>query len=469
MNYKFTDIAGYPQEKAELQRLCDIINDREQYLARGAKLPKGVIFYGGTGTGKTLFAKVMASTCNLKMIEIDLGSPSDGNALLKKIKKAFEGARRSGEPAMIFFDEMDKVLPNAREEYYSDHSKAVLAQLLTLIDGMNSDKNFIFVATCNNYAELPAALVRPGRIDKKIQIGLPDRASRAEILKLYAGKTSCTFEMSVEELAKLCGGFSCAALETLINECVLQSDERGFVSEQLIKERILESRSGDLPRRPPTQADMITACRNIGCFIVARSLNTGDYLLRLGDDTVCNLYFNGAIGRYDDDYDAEDGADYDAEDGADFDDTDRDDDDNDDDERSVYYTKADYLNAICALMGGYVAEEVVLHKTYDNIYPLLMTTDYVLAGISEAGLLGLGLRYSEIRNGTLKYPQERVSEINAAFDEIVDGCCKRARAIIEANAELIRKLIPILVEQRSIFKPACEKILGELGGIQKTS
>ena len=309
MNYKFTDIAGYPQEKAELQRLCDIINDREQYLARGAKLPKGVIFYGGTGTGKTLFAKVMASTCNLKMIEIDLGSPSDGNALLKKIKKAFEGARRSGEPAMIFFDEMDKVLPNAREEYYSDHSKAVLAQLLTLIDGMNSDKNFIFVATCNNYAELPAALVRPGRIDKKIQIGLPDRASRAEILKLYAGKTSCTFEMSMEELAKLCGGFSCAALETLINECVLQSDERGFVSEQLIKERILESRSGDLPRRPPTQADMITACRNIGCFIVARSLNTGDYLLRLGDDTVCNLYFNGAIGRYDDDYDAEDGAD----------------------------------------------------------------------------------------------------------------------------------------------------------------
>lgn len=261
MNYKFTDIAGYPQEKAELQRLCDIINDREQYLARGAKLPKGVIFYGGTGTGKTLFAKVMASTCNLKMIEIDLGSPSGGNALLKKM----------------------------------------------------------------------------------------------------------------------------------------------------------------------------------------------------------------AIGRYDDDYDAEDGADYDAEDGADFDDTDRDDDDNDDDERSVYYTKADYLNAICALMGGYVAEEVVLHKTYDNIYPLLMTTDYVLAGISEAGLLGLGLRYSEIRNGTLKYPQERVSEINAAFDEIVDGCCKRARAIIEANAELIRKLIPILVEQRSIFKPACEKILGELGGIQKTS
>lgn len=66
MNCKFTDIAGYAQEKEELKRLCDIINDRELYLQRGAKLPKGIIFYGETGTGKTLFAKVMASTCKLK-------------------------------------------------------------------------------------------------------------------------------------------------------------------------------------------------------------------------------------------------------------------------------------------------------------------------------------------------------------------------------------------------------------------
>ena len=143
MNYKFSDIAGYEQEKSELKRLCDIINNRELYLKRGAKLPKGIIFYGETGTGKTLFAKVMASTCNLKMINIDLGNLAEENLLLKKIAGAFESARKSDKPAMIFFDEIDKVLPNASEEYYSDHSKAVLAQLLTLIDGMNRNKNFI--------------------------------------------------------------------------------------------------------------------------------------------------------------------------------------------------------------------------------------------------------------------------------------------------------------------------------------
>ena len=482
MNYKFTDIAGYAQEKEELKRLCDIINNRELYLERGAKLPKGIIFYGETGTGKTLFAKVMASTCKLEMINIDLDNLADKSLLLKRIKKAFDSARKSDKPTMIFFDEMDKVLPNASEEYYSDHSKAILAQLLTLIDGMNRNKNFIFVATCNDYENLPSTLVRPGRIDKKIHIGPPDYLSRVEILKMYAENTSCTFGMNMEELAKLCNGFSCAALETLINECVLQSDENGFVSEELIKERILESKSEDLPRKTPTQADMINACRNIGCFVVARSLNSGDYLLRLGNNTVCNLYFNAAISRYDDDFDDEDGIDFgvradeDTEkSGIGFrdrnydDEYDCDDEDDDEDNYSCYYTKADYLNAVCALMGGYAAEEIILNKTYDNTYPLLVTADLILLGISEAGLLGFDLRYSEYRNGELKYSVEKTDKVNAEFDKIIGYCYKTAKPIIEANAELIKKLIPILAEKGNIFKPECEKILNDLGGIKKIS
>lgn len=425
----------------------------------------------------------MASICKLEMINIDLGNMADKSSLLKRIKKAFDCARKSNKPTMIFFDEMDKVLPNVSEEYYSDHSKAILAQLLTLIDGMNSNKNFIFVATCNDYENLPSTLVRPGRIDKKIHIGPPDYPSRVEILKFYAGKTSCTFGMTMEELAKLCNRFSCAALETLVNECVLQSDKNGFISEKLIKERILESKSEDLPRRMPTQADMINACRNIGCFIVARSLNSGDYLLRLGNNTVCNLYFNAAISQYDDDFDDEDGIDFgiqpndeDSEtggigfrdrnyDNAD-DNYDDDDDDEDDDNCSFYYTKADYLNAICALMGGYVAEELVLNKLYDNTYYLLTTVDCILSGMSRDGLMGLDLRYSSDRNDDIKYTQEKLNKVNAEFDKIIDYCYKKAKPIIEANAELIKKLIPILVEKGNIFKPECEKILNELGGIK---
>lgn len=225
MNCKFTDIAGYAQEKEELKRLCDIINDRELYLQRGAKLPKGIIFYGETGTGKTLFAKVMASTCKLKMINIDLGDLADKNSLLKRINNAFESARKSAEPSMIFFDEMDKVLPNVREDYYSDHSKAILAQLLTLIDGMNHNKT----SFCGDVQRLrePAVSTCASRQNRQENTyrfpRLPVTRGNTQIIR---GKTTCRFEMSMEELAKMCNGFSCAALETLINECVLKSDEK---------------------------------------------------------------------------------------------------------------------------------------------------------------------------------------------------------------------------------------------------
>ena len=281
MKNTFDDIAGYAREKEELQKLCEIINNRRSYLEKGAKLPKGIIFYGETGTGKTLFAKVLASACSLKVLTIDTKNFSDGRAISKQIRKAFAAAARSKEPAMIFFDEIDKVLPC--ENYSTDTSKMILTQLLTSIDGMDSSGNFIFVATCNYYFDLPETLVRPGRIDKKIHIGTPDYGSRVDILKLYMNKTPCKFELPPEELAKLIPGFSCAALETMVNECVLHSDDNLFVSEKLIRDVISENLTQDIPRNSPTQADFANACRNIGCFVVAKNFDDGDYLLRLGD------------------------------------------------------------------------------------------------------------------------------------------------------------------------------------------
>ena len=149
-----------------------------------------------------------------------------------------------------------------------------------------------------------------------------------------------------------------------------------------------------------------------------------------------------------------------------YDDDDDDEDDEDDDNCSFYYTKADYLNAICALMGGYVAEELVLSKLYDNTYYLLTTVDCILSGMSRDGLMGLDLRYSSDRNDDIKYTQEKLNKVNAEFDKIIDYCYKKAKPIIEANAELIRKLMPVLVDKGNIFKPECEKILNELGGIK---
>lgn len=450
MNYDFNSIAGYEREKEELKKLCDIFSNREVYEKKGAKLPKGVIFYGRTGTGKTLFSKVLANVCGLNTYTIDLGNVDNETTICRKIRKAFSIASKQKEPSMIFFDEIDKVVPDMSENVISDRAKTVLAQLLTLIDGMDSSGNIVFVATCNNYSTLPSTLVRPGRIDKKINIGIPTYSSRVEILSMYIQKSSCKFDMSVEEIAKQCIGLSCSALETLVNECILHSTDDGVVSQKLIYEKICEIKNEDIPRNSSQKSDTLDACLNIGAFIVAKNFNDGDYVLNLDDDTVCNAFFNKLIHDYDDDYEC-------------------DDDDNDENGSEIdkYFSKQDFFNAICALLGGYVAEEIVFNTVYDNVNNRLYTLNCVLMGMSRSGLMGLSMRYSHSRHCDLEYKQSLIDSVNDEFDRIIQSCYQTAQNILQANAELLKNMIPILVKERSLDKNSCERILTDLGGITK--
>lgn len=454
MNYNFDNIAGYNTEKEELARLCEIFNNRAVYEAKGAKLPKGIIFYGEAGTGKTLFAKVMASVCNLNTINIDLGNADTDTAICKSIRKAFISAKKSKEPTMIFFDEIDKVMPNRSEDYVTDRSKTILAQLLTLIDGMDSSGNIVFVATCNYYGSLPNTLVRPGRIDKKISIGIPSYQSRVDILTMYVEKTNCKFEMSMDELAKLSVGFSCAALETLVNECILQSDEDGFVSTQLVKKRISEIKNEDLPRSKGTPEDMIDACGNIGSFVVSRMFDDGDYVLRLDDGTTCNEFFNKLISEFDDSYDYDDDDDV-----VDY---------GEDNEASSYsyYTKQDFVNAICVLMGQIVSQQVVFDKTFDNNGSVIDTIDDILFSMSSRGVLGLDLVYLRGHDERLGYSSDFRQRLSAEFNAITTYCYNKAKAIVTANEQLIRQLMPILLKREMIDRKTLEPILEELGGIK---
>lgn len=460
MNYNFDCIAGYEEEKEELKRLCEIFNNRAKYEKKGAKLPKGIIFYGGAGTGKTLFAKVMASVCRLNILKIDLGESNGETDICKQIRKTFAQASRSKTQTMIFFDELDKVLPNDSEEYYTDRSKTVLAQLLTLIDGMDNGNNIVFVATCNYYDDLPETIVRPGRIDKKISLGNPTYSSRVEILKMYAKKSSCRFEMSMEELAKLCTGFSCAALETLINECILQSDENNTVSEELIKSKFFEIKNEDIPRKRSSAEDTVIACANIGSFIVAKTFNDGGYTLTVEQSTVCNAFFDSVIFNCkNDDYD-------------DYDDYCDDDDDEDEIVNTVEngtscecYSSADFLNTVTVILGGYVAEELIFHKIYNNMSGRFSSIDGILMNMSKNGMLGLDMIYSSYHDGEISYTDEFIERIEKRFVEITNECYIKAKEIVSKNEKLLRELIPILVEKETIGKNDCEVILNDLGGI----
>lgn len=482
MNYTFNDIAGYRAEKEELKRLCEVLSNREKYLKKGAKMPKGIIFYGEAGTGKTLFAKVLAEECGLYTYQINIADMDNGAQICKEIKKTFEKAAKRTQPSMIFFDELDKLLPNDEEEYYTDQSKMILAQLLTLIDGMNSSRNFIFVATCNVYGGLPEALVRPGRIDKKINIGKPTYESRVEILKFYASKSACKFEISMEESAKLCTGLTCSALETIVNECVIQSDDNNCVSKKLITERILEVKKEDIPRATSSISDSIDACRNIGHFMVAKSFNSGKYLLDLEPDNLCNNFFNKILSEYDSDYDADDyyeddyEDDYNEEESDDYDEedcdddydsenTDDDEDDVEDDDENQYFSKKDLVNTICVLCGGYVAEQLVFNKIYDNMKGVLSDMNAILLNMSAQGMFGMENAFSSWRDEKLPYSDEFKKRLNNLFSDTIRDCYQTAEKIITPNKDLIKKLIPILVEKRYMDHSVCEPILKELGGI----
>ena len=446
----FDKIAGYKKEKEELGTLVEIFNNRKKYELKGATLPKGIIFYGPAGTGKTLFSEVLAQECHLKKINISISDSASENNICKQIRKAFLQGAKGRTPTMIFFDELDKVLPNDREEYYTDRSKTILAQLLTLIDGMEKVNNIVFVATCNDYYALPESITRAGRFDKKICLDIPDYSTRIAILKMYMEASPAEFEMSAESIAKLCGGFSPAALKTLVNECILVSNENNYICENIIREKVMEIKEEDLPTERSEQSYTVDAVRNIGAFIIARAYSNSDYVLTVEENSVCNGFLDSIINNAEYDYDDDD--DY-------YDD----DDDDEDNEKKAAYTlcsKNDLLAAITALLGGLAAEELMFNKIYDNLELSLDEIDYILLKMAKCGMLGLRLRYNA--HGELRDSEKHLAELEDEFVKIKEECYENAKELVRKNEALMRKLVPVLIKRKTIEKVECEAIISDL-------
>lgn len=454
----FDKIAGYPREKEELQKLAEIFSNREKYERKGAVLPKGIIFYGPAGTGKTLFAEVLAEECSLEKINISISDSASEGDICKQIRKAFlQGSKRKA-PVMIFFDELDKVLPNERERYYSDRSKTVLAQLLTLIDGMEKVNNIVFVATCNDYYALPESITRAGRFDKKICLGLPDNATRTAVLEMYMQSSPAKFEMSPESIAKLTSGFCPAALKTLVNDCILMSDENNYITEDLIRRKINEISEEDLPAERSEQSYTVDAVRNLGGFLIARAYCNSDYVLTVEEDSVCNGFLESIIDDEEYDYDDDD---YDYDD----DDYEDDDDDEDEDEQSSFsiYSKADFLAAVTALLGGFAAQELLLGKIYSNLHGRVTDINNLLFRMSACGMLGFDVCYDSCR--VLPYSEKFRERTETVFTKIIEECFEKAKEHLQRNITLLQKLVPVLASRKSIDKCECEALIEEFGGI----
>lgn len=221
----FKDVAGIDSEKQELMEVVDFLKNKEKFKALGARVPRGILLSGEPGTGKTLLARAVAGEANVPFFATS-GSDFSGIIVglgVAKIKEIFELAKRNA-PCILFIDEIDAIGQSRSKHSFNDNDREqTLNQLLIEMDGFANDTGIIVVAATNRPDMLDAALLRPGRFDRQINIDLPNLEGRRDILNLHARKFKIGEDVDMMDVARGTTGFSGADLENLLNESALHA------------------------------------------------------------------------------------------------------------------------------------------------------------------------------------------------------------------------------------------------------
>ena len=279
----FQDVAGAEEEKEELREIVDFLRDPQKFISLGARIPKGVLLVGPPGTGKTLIAKAVAGEAGVHFLSI---SGSDFVELYvgvgaSRVRDLFDQAKKEA-PAIVFIDEIDAVGRQRGAGLGGGHDEReqTLNQLLVEMDGFASNEGVIVMAATNRQDILDPAMLRPGRFDRQIYVGLPDIRGREEILKVHARKKPLAEDASLSDLAKATAGFTGADLENLLNEAALlaaRSDKR-FITMSDLHEAMMKVIAGPekKSRVVTPQAKRLTAYHEAGHAVVIHELDSQD-------------------------------------------------------------------------------------------------------------------------------------------------------------------------------------------------
>lgn len=233
LHFRFEDVAGINQAKTELQEIVTFLKQPESFIRLGAKIPRGVLLIGPPGTGKTLLARAIAGEAGVpffsmaasEFVELFVGVGAS------RVRDLFKKAKEKA-PCIVFIDEIDAVgrQRGAGIGGGNDEREQTLNQLLTEMDGFEDNSGVILLAATNRVDVLDAALTRPGRFDRRIEVGLPDRRGRCEILSVHARTRPLDDSVNLEDWAQRTPGFSGADLSNLMNEAAILTARQSKVA-----------------------------------------------------------------------------------------------------------------------------------------------------------------------------------------------------------------------------------------------
>jgi len=432
----FADVAGLDEEKEELSEIVDFLKNPSKFVRLGARIPKGVLLVGPPGTGKTYLSKSVSGEAGVPFFSI---SGSDFVEMFvgvgaSRVRDLFDQAKKNA-PCIIFIDEIDAVgrRRGAGLGGGNDEREQTLNQLLVEMDGFSGNEGIIIIAATNRPDILDPALMRPGRFDRQVHVGLPDVKAREEILKIHVRKKPLAEDVDLEIVAKRTPGFTPADLENAMNEAALLTarHNQSVITMDIIEEAITKVIAGPEKRSKVISDNekKLTAYHEAGHAVVARLSSNKDPVHMI------TIIPRGGAGGFTMYLPEED---------------------------KSYRSKTDMEEYIVRLLGGRVAEKLALDDISTGAsndieratkIARAMVTTYGMSdelgpmsyGTNEDEVF-LGRDFNKIRN----YSEEVASKIDNEMRRIIDNAYNKTERLLSENMEKLHNVAQALLEKETI-------------------
>jgi len=440
----FAEVAGADEEKEELGEIVDFLKQPRRFIELGARIPKGILLVGPPGTGKTYLARAVAGEAGVPFFSI---SGSDFVEMFvgvgaSRVRDLFEQAKKNS-PCIIFIDEIDAVGRHRGAGLGGGHDEReqTLNQLLVEMDGFSVNEGIIIIAATNRPDILDPALLRPGRFDRQITVGIPDVKAREEILKIHAKNKPLSLDANLETLAKGTTGFTPADLENVMNEAALLAARKGKKKLEAVD---LDEATIRVIAGPEKKSKVVsdhdrrlTAYHEAGHAVVQKLMPNADPVHQI------SIIPRGRAGGYTISLPQQD---------------------------KFYMSKSELEEQIVTLLGGRVAEKLILDDVSTGAKNDIeratsiarrMITEY---GMSESlGPMTFGSDHDEVFIGrdlarSRNYSEEVAAMIDKEIRKVIDTAYHKTETLLKENISKLHGVAQALMEKEKLDQAEFEEV-----------